>query len=245
MDIRLIEERSLNALPSLYTLCCDGWLLRFAKGYTRRANSVNPLYSGTLPLDEKIAHCEEMYRAHGLSVVFKLTDAAHPPSLDAELQARGYQWQAGTIVQTLTLTGSTFTYDDDVTTESHLTTTWFQSFAQLNQLHSDAAGTLRQMLSQIQPKARYAVLVQDGLAVATGLAVLERGWVGLFDVVTHVDHRRRGFSSRLVGHLLAWARDNGAQQAYLQVVAENHPAVWMYNKLGFKETYHYWYRLKA
>jgi GNAT superfamily N-acetyltransferase len=245
MDIRLIEERSLNALPALQTMVYDGWLLRFANGYTRRANSVNALYEGTLPLDEKIAYCEDAYRARKLNVVFKLTDAAQPSNLDEALEARGYEHQAGTIVQTMTLTNTTFTSDADVISDMHFTNTWFQSFAHLNGLREDAASTLRQILSHIHPRTCYATFVQDGQAVATGLAVLERGSVGLFDIVTEVNYRRRGYSTRLVSHLLAWARDNGAHQAYLQVVAENQPALWMYNKLGFKETYHYWYRVKS
>jgi N-acetylglutamate synthase len=245
MDIRHIEERSLNALPALQTLAYDGWLLRFANGYTRRANSVNALYPGTLPLDEKIAHCEESYRARGLAVVFKMTDAVIPSTLDAALEQRGYEWQAGTIVQMLTLMGSNFTADADVQSETHFTNTWFQAFSQLNGLHTDAAATLKQMLAHIQPRTCFATYIHEGQAVATGLAVLERGCVGLFDIVTDVEHRRKGYSTRLVSHLLAWARDNGAQQAYLQVVAENAPALWMYNKLGFKETYHYWYRVKS
>lgn len=41
------EELQMNALPSLQTILYDGWVLRFAKGYTNRANSVNPIYEGT------------------------------------------------------------------------------------------------------------------------------------------------------------------------------------------------------
>lgn len=245
MDIRIIEECSLNALPALYTLCYDGWILRFAKGYTRRANSVNPLYSGTLPLDEKFAYCEELYRARGLNVVFKLTDAALPAGLDAELEARGYQHQAGTIVETLDLRSPSFELDDDVISDRHFTNTWFEAFSRLNALREDAAETLKRILATIQPRTCYATFVEDGQAVAAGLAVLERGYVGLFDIVTDVDYRRRGYSTRLVSHLLAWAKENGAHTAYLQVVAENQPALWMYNKLGFKETYHYWYRVRS
>jgi len=53
--IQLYEELSLNAHPSLQTQVYDGWILRYANGYTSRANSINPLYQSTLDLQEKIA----------------------------------------------------------------------------------------------------------------------------------------------------------------------------------------------
>ena len=69
-----IEEAALNAWPALQTHFYDGWLMRTANGYTKRANSVTPLYDAiaTLPLDEKIARVERYYRGAQQQPIFRL-----------------------------------------------------------------------------------------------------------------------------------------------------------------------------
>jgi N-acetylglutamate synthase len=57
--IQRIEELSVNALPALQTVVYDGWVLRFSEGYTKRANSISPLYHAHMDLIEKIRKCEE------------------------------------------------------------------------------------------------------------------------------------------------------------------------------------------
>lgn len=82
--IRNLEETSLAGLPALTTEFYDGWLLRQSRGYTRRANSVWPLYASTLKIEEKIAYCEARYSDVGLPCVFKLVSVPKPRYLASE-----------------------------------------------------------------------------------------------------------------------------------------------------------------
>src|SRR5215469_5058482 len=92
------EEASLCTWPALRELVHDGWVLRFSEGYTKRANSVNPLEAGSRGLAEKIQRCEAIYRANGLPTIFRLPSFL-PPEIDAALAARGY----AVLDETLTL----------------------------------------------------------------------------------------------------------------------------------------------
>ena len=63
----------MNAHPSIKTQVFDGWILCFANGYTNKANSINPLYSSEIAIEEKIKQCEKIYESQGLATVYKLT----------------------------------------------------------------------------------------------------------------------------------------------------------------------------
>ena len=244
--ILFTEELALNAWPALQTLAYDGWLLRFAEGYTKRANSVNPLYGSTIPTLEKINYCEEIYTAQGLDTVFKLTSATRPENLDDILSERGYQKKDLTSVQTLDLANLVVPSEFGGTVEAtpQLTEEWLENFCRLNRVDEKYTPTMKRMLESIIPQRCFMALKQEGETVATGLAVLERGYVGLFDIVTASHLRKQGLGRQLILHLLNWARIHGAHHAYLQVVYENAPARRLYEKLGFQEIYTYWYRIK-
>jgi Predicted acetyltransferase len=242
-EIRFLEELSLNALPSLQTLVYDGWLLRFANGCTGRANSVQSLYPGVIPLEEKIEQCEHVYASRGLPILFKLTVASQPPSLDEVLERRGYWTRPRVSVQTKQLS-RTEPSVPNIRVESALNDEWITAFFRLAHVRGDRRETITAMLKKILPATGYASLHVDGEIIAVGLGVLERGWVGLFDINTAGEHRRQGNASAIVRALSAWAVSCGVEKAYLQVVTENTPALALYEGMGFREAYRYWYREK-
>lgn len=241
--VRQIEELSM-ALPALQTVLCDGWILRFANGYSRRANSVSLLYQGDRSIEEKIATCEGLFRARKQKVVFKLTPSPCPANLDEVLHSKGYVEEGRTSVQLADLSqvpepGLAAQISDSPTPE------WFDNYCNMNQVEDRHRRTLEQMLPNVTGKTAFTSLVRDGKVVACGLGVLAGLYVGLYDIITDPAWRNQGLGHALVLNILAWAKQNGARTAYLQVVATNAPALRLYSKVGFKEAYQHWYRTKS
>jgi hypothetical protein len=243
--IRTIEELSMNAWPALQTVLYDGWVLRFANGYTRRANSVYPLYPSSLNVEGKIQVCEKSYSDRGLRVAFKMTPESLPRELDSLLNARGYQVDAYTSVQLADLGNWQETPSPDVELNGAITPEWFSAFCRMSAIDGTRKATLQRLLPSIVPNKCFASIKAKGEVIACGMGVAQDGFVGLFDIVTDVEYRQRGYGKQVVQSLLAWGKRQGAHTGYLQVMLNNTPAVSLYAKLGFREAYQYWYRFKA
>ncbi len=244
-SIRLIEEISFNAWPSQQTLLYDGWAIRFAEGYSRRANAIYPLYDSCGDLDAKLDHCEGLYRSHGLPTIFKLTEASQPKGLDEVLATRGYEFDAPTLIKLLDLGGWSGEADPDVRLDETATPDWFEGYWQMSHSNPKHETAARQLLANISLPKALASLYHEGKLVASGLAVAQDGYMGMYDIVTDARYRRQGFARRLITTLLAWAKGLGVHTAYLQVMENNAPARALYEQLGYKDAYRYWYRVKA
>ncbi|MCL1964732.1 MAG: GNAT family N-acetyltransferase [Firmicutes bacterium] len=242
-EMLLYEELSLNAHPALQTQLYDGWVLRFANGYTSRANSVNLLYPSALDPQTKITACEEQYFAQGLPAAFKLTDGAGP-GMDALLARRGYTLATPAYVMKMDLRGRTFESDSFVST-SYADKAWLVAYFTFSNYHGTAKTTAaRQILKNNKNSMICGRIVKDGLPVACGSSVVERGYAGLLNIVVDAPRRGKGYGRGLCESLLAESKRLGAHTAYLQVARENEKAVSLYTKLGFTTIYSYWYRVK-
>jgi ribosomal protein S18 acetylase RimI-like enzyme len=106
------------------------------------------------------------------------------------------------------------------------------------------ADVLGRIVRRIRQPAAFATLSLDGDDVAWGLAVAERGYVGLYDIVVAPRIRGVGLGRRLVTSLMAWGRKEGAARAYLQVREANNVAIELYRSLGFAPAYRYRHRVE-
>jgi len=239
-----LEEMSLNGWPALQTLLYDGWLLRFAEGYTKRSNSINPIYGHTLELDAKIRACEKQYEQQGIRTIFKITPFSQPASLDEELASRGYELIDRTIVKTVRLADVLSPSHADIRLENMPAEDWLDVLTLFSGLTEEQRSITRKMLEQLALEKCFATLLENGLPVACGFAVIEDGWIGLYDIVTGPGNRNKGYGEQLILHLLQWGKGRGAADSYLLVVKNNAPANRLYEKIGYVPQYEYWYRAK-
>jgi ribosomal protein S18 acetylase RimI-like enzyme len=237
-----LETAAMAAWPALHQEILDGWCLRFADGYTKRANSANALRDIETLTAAQLSAVEDFYRVRGVASIFRLASFCTGPEVDAVLDRQGYQLADPSLVLVCDLQAVTRTESEQLADVSE----WLTHY-QLLQGASSARQTIHQrMLQAITGSTAFAIQRDRvGAIVGVALGVVSGDMLGLFDVVVSADSRGKGHGYQLCDGLLAWGRAQGATQAYLQVSAVNESAIRLYQRLGFRSTYRYWYRVKT
>lgn len=263
-----LEELTLNTSPAIHQSFFDGWILRASNTDTRRANSVTTLYcsgggsvgsnaavdaafssahSFVRALDEKIAYCEAWYAERNQRTIFRLTEELAPPQLDAMLAARGYTREVETLVMTLPVKASLAlpTLPANVKLLERTTAEGIADAHRLKGSAIEAAGQDLKRQSIWRGMQKFLALATANGVVCCGMARIEDGHVGIFNMRTDIAARSKGYASLLVAYLIDWGRRNGAHTAFLQVDCENTSAITIYRRFGFIPQYLYWHRLQS
>jgi N-acetylglutamate synthase len=244
VDIALVlglEGRLINAWPSFEYQAYDGWILRLAKGYSKRANSASPLMPGAALHDAIIDHMVAQFVEANVRPTFRLT-GLQAPETDALLAGRGFTLVEPTVVLVKRIPPEC-TIDPSILIEPEVSRRWVRETTQSYGGEKSDDTVLIDIVSRIRQAAAFATLDLDDRHVAWGLGVMERGYVGLYDIVVAPDLRGIGLGRRLVTSLMAWGRGAGAHSAYLQVREDNEVARSLYGELGFEEAYRYTHRV--
>ena len=88
--VQQLETRLINAWPSLEYQLAQGWILRFAKGYSKRANAATPLIPGVSLSDDLIDHVVRQFDAQKIRPCFRLT-SLQADDVDGRLAGRGFE----------------------------------------------------------------------------------------------------------------------------------------------------------
>ena len=234
----------MNAWPAFRQVLLDGWLLRFAGGYSKRINSVQPQHASRRDLAHRVEACERLCAEAGRPAIFRLTSLEEHDALEELLAERGYLARDHTLVLHRPVTVTDDEAAEDVALERMALDPWLEQFSNFS-VASDEDRTIHRRILDAVPAGRTLfALATDGARMACGMGVREGEFFGLFDLVTDPAARRRGHGTALVRGMLAAAVREGAHHAYLQVTEANAPARHVYHKLGFRKAYAYRYWMR-
>lgn len=239
--VAALESRLVNAWPSFEVELADGWLLRFAEGYSKRANSASPILPGARLDPGLVRHILAAFGTRGVPACFRLT-GLEDPGADRVLDELGLTLFDPSLGMVASLEDAE-PRDPEVRIEPAAKAAWVAAAAAAQGGFKSDASALGRIVGRIRQPVGYATLNLDGQDCAWGLAVCERGWVGIYDIVVAADLRGLGLGRRLVGTLLAWGREAGAERAYLQMRESNTVAAALYRSLGFEVAYRYTHRV--
>ena len=237
-----LEALYTAAWPALRRETVGDWLLKFAPGVSRRANSANPLRSRVRDVDAGIEACVQRYRASGMPALFRILSILEPEA-GARLDRLGYRPEGETVNLYARIEDALARRDDAVTILSRPDEEWLTAMIAAQGHTGDKAETYRKIVEAIAIPAAFVSLRQEGELAALAYGALDDGVLCFESVVTLERHRGRGLATRALSALIDWAATRGAQAVCLQVEATNERGRRLYRSLGLRqELYRYDYR---
>lgn len=243
--VRRLEAVGFRAWPAASVHYDGSWAVRLTASHpSRRLNSVNPLDpADNRDMEERIGRAEQRFRAYNRPLVFRMSPLA-PPSLQAHLDALGWQRVAETRVLSATLSDMDLDGGFELLPVRDIGRFVDSSIA----LHPGEAANkagLAEVIGMIRPPTGMFVIEDAAGPVASLLCVHDNDLAGLFNLSVREDQRNRGHARTIMRAALRWALAHGASTAWLQVEDANTSAIGLYERLGFSERYRYVYRARS
>ncbi|MCB0950432.1 MAG: GNAT family N-acetyltransferase [Mycobacterium sp.] len=218
-EIRNLEHAAALAWPGIEHIWQDGWLLRYGRGCTRRANSAVPLRYTS---HTELVAAAQWYAARRIPVLIYAPD-------------RLFRVPAGVPVDTETLVMAGDLSEGTAASGVTLTDRPGQNWRAIN-----PRDIPEDLLTAVVDGA---VAFGELAGVAVGRVAITDApdgtrWAGLSAVHVREGARRQGSGRTLCAGLLNWAREQGATRAYVQVLAENSGARALYESIGFAVHHH-------
>ncbi len=248
----MMPERTISDIEYLASHCWPakvidryhGWILHWNDAVTWRANSVLPLGdTADVLLEDAIDHVINYYKERNTPAAFKVTLESKPEGLDETLEEMGFQKEMVTHVQTVPIS-KLVCLDPRVSVDLlRVTDESIDTLFHRSKRDSFALDIRREIIHRIEGEKKIARVMIDGQIAGVGLGVVEEDMLGLFSIRTIPEYRRQGVGWSINCALAMWGEENNANTAFLQVEAENAPALALYETMGFTTLYTYWYRI--
>ncbi|TMR95170.1 GNAT family N-acetyltransferase [Nonomuraea basaltis] len=233
-----------EAWPAYEQSVHDGWVLRYAGGVTKRANSVLAL-GQPADLDGAIEAAEAFYGERGQRCVFSLGPNT-APGLDEKLERRGYELVDPTVIM---VAGSRAVDGADAGAGAPLAqgvrignqpwAEWLKAWWAVDGRYGSGIDDAERICSGVP--AWYGAYEEGGVVLAVGRGVPQGDTLGISCMATLPGARRRGLARAVLRGLV---RHAAAGSAYLSVTAPNLAAQALYRGEGFEVVGRYHYRVR-
>jgi N-acetylglutamate synthase len=226
------------------------WLLRAAEGFTGRANSALPLGDPGMPLDEALAAVTQWYRDRGLPPMIAVPTALEidPAALvlDNHLSERNWLTRPGpafVMVADLPLPGLpplSLPAGREVQVTREPDDAWAARYHYRGQDHLPPIA--RKALTSAEEQSFVSIRSADEVLAIARLSIAA-GWAGLTAVEVNPAYRRQGLGVAITAAACQEAVLRGMRNVYLQVEVDNAPARALYQRVGFRYSHRYHYRI--
>lgn len=240
-----LEQAFLTAWPALENQADQGWIWRFADGYTKRANSAQCMDpSDEVDAEKRLALFQQWAEARAMTPTFRVTPLASEKVLTALNRLDWQPFEQSTVMAMPV--GAAFTPKHRFKLFDATDADWYDIQARLSGYSAGTTIALRDMLGRITSPATGILVYDDVGDVAASALTNNNEGIGVYlNVVVRPEARGQGYGRSIMQAALNWSRAAGAYWAAIQVVSDNVPAVNLYRSLGFDEIYRYHYRRPA
>ncbi len=241
VDMALVsacETRIVNAWPAPTTLVVDQWVVRFANGYSGRANSASSLREGGDMDEATLAFVEERYREAGLPPRIRFTPLV-AESARRRFAERGYRIETASFGMVADLDPNLHPPIPGMIATTQADDAWINGVCSRQTGNKRNRDHLSAIVCGVRVPAAFATLMHEGRPAAYAMSVAERGMAEIGAVIVDEALRGKGLGKQMMAGLMGWAAAQGCTQAYLQVDQSNGLAFEMYKRLGFRTVYAY------
>ena len=236
-----MEEAFLRAWPAPCRETVGDWLLQFAPGVSRRANSANPRRSPIRDLESTMIECERRYRAAGQPVLFRVLSITEP-AVTQLLDRLAYTREGETATLYAPIEETVRIRTPDVVLTAKPEAVWLDAMTAAQGHTGERAATYRAIVEAIILPTAFVALHHEGQLASLAYGAIHDGFLMCESVITGPTWRKRGYARRALATLLAWGAEQKVHTACLQVQADNTSAISLYGGLGLRThlySYHY------
>jgi GNAT superfamily N-acetyltransferase len=234
----MLEHACSDAWPPLLQEQVGEWRLRWADGFTGRANSALAAGDPGVGLPDALRKVCEFAHWHG---IVPAVQVIYGSSAESAIEASGWVTQdehppgheVSVLVRPLT------PESPDTPGVSVVTTPgpgWWELAV------GSAVPTAAQGHVLTSGKIGYGVAETEGVTTGAVRGAIIGDLLHVSRLAVRPEFRRRGLAAALMGAVGAWGHDLGASWVVLQVSVTNAPALALYRGIGFTEhhRYRYW-----